>query len=110
MVDRRTSGRVAYPFQQRTCMVEPGGDTATDIDSHLFHDVSTGGCSFWSTEPLQNQQLWIELGFDHDHLTRLAEVCHQTAIQCLARPVYLVGCRFLQPISHRATAAPLMPN
>jgi hypothetical protein len=91
-------------------MVEPRDDTAAEIDSHLFHDVSAGGCSFWSTEPLQNHQLWIELGFGHDHLTRLAEVRHQTAIQCLARPVYLVGCRFLLPISPRPTAAPPMPT
>ena len=110
MYDRRTSGRVSYPFQQRTCVAEFGDDTMTGIDSQLFHDVSVGGCSFWSMRPMHSQQLWIELGFDQDRLTRLAEVCHQTAVQCLAHPVYLVGCRFLQPISQQATSVPSTLN
>ena len=31
--------------------------------------------------------------------TRLADVCHQTEIQCLARPLFLVGCQFVRPIA-----------
>ena len=99
MHDRRTSGRVSYPFRQRTCTNDLGDETAALVDSPLFHDVSQSGCSFWSNRPLDSQQLWIELGFEQERLTRPAEVCHQTRVGCLARPLYLVGCRFLQPIS-----------
>jgi hypothetical protein len=100
MFDRRTSGRVSYPFPQRMRSAEDRSEAeiATDFDFQLFHDVALGGCSFWSDRPRQGQRLWIELGFEHERLTRLAEVCHETEIRCLARPMFLVGCRFLQPI------------
>ncbi len=100
MSDRRSNGRVPYPIQQRTRLIESNGETETtaDFDWQLFHDVSLGGCSFWSPRSLRGQRLWVELGLDRDCLTRLAEVCHETEIQCLARPLFLIGCRFVRPI------------
>jgi hypothetical protein len=97
MHERRSTVRVSYPIRQRVRQAEEHAVSSADFESHLFHDVSLGGCSFWSTRPLRGQRLSIELGLDHNHLTRLAEVCHETEIQCLARPLYRVGCRFLPP-------------
>jgi PilZ domain-containing protein len=107
MSDRRSCGRVSYPIQQRIRLAENHSETesTTDFGWQLFHDVSLGGCSFWSPRHLRGQRLWIELGLDGEYLTRLAEVCHKTEIQCLAHPMFLVGCRFVQPLSSSAGSA-----
>jgi hypothetical protein len=104
MSDRRSNGRVPYPIQQRMWLNESRSEaeTTADFDWQLFHDVSLDGCSFWSPRPLRGRRLWVELGLDSDCLTRLAEVCHETEIQCLARPLFLVGCRFVRPIASGA--------
>ena len=102
--DNRASQRFAYPFQQRTSIVEERGATVGAFDSRLFHDISLGGCSFWSTQPLSCRHVWIELGRDDDCLTRLAEVRHETKVECLARPLYLVGCRFLTSMAANAAS------
>ena len=74
--------------------------SASGFEWQLFHNVAQGGCSFWSSRPLRGRRLWVELGFDRSCLTRLAEVCHETEIKCLAHPLFLVGCRFVQPLSN----------
>jgi hypothetical protein len=111
--NRRSSGRVNYPFQQRLCLVESPSptETAIEFEWQLFHDVGQCGCSFWSTRPMYGKRLWIELGFDGECQTQLAEVCHVTEIQCLGRPLFLVGCQFVQPLLDGPNlAAPMMAS
>ena len=92
--DRRDAPRRLYAAWERVATSDAQCDGAR-IASYRCHDLARDGFSFWTASPPDDGHVVLSLAGETGSLVLAAEVRHATPVTCLAEPLYLVGCRFV---------------
>jgi hypothetical protein len=95
----RSSPRHRFQYSQAMAPVREGKmPAASDFVTVQCCDLSSGGASFYWDRPLPSKQIVLALGRAATCTHFRAEVVHVREFSCNGRPMYQIGCRFLERV------------
>jgi PAS domain S-box-containing protein len=94
--ERRTSARRTFPYQQRVAPYHGVPPLESEFFLARFSDISSGGVSFILEERPNYKAVVIELGSAPKTTKIHSDIVRVIPIMAEGRPVYLIGCRFVE--------------